>query len=254
MQSISLASLARIVIMALGCALGCALAACSWMDGPPPVPTEIESIGMLALHGQRLDAVRKLKHWADSGSAVAQRELGLFYASAPNGQAEAVKLLTKAAEGGDMQAQYHVGKALQEGKLGLKPDYPQAWKWLEASAKQGLGKASYLLARMAKYGQGVPLSLELSVHWLQEGSKQRDPQAMYLLSNAYASGEGISRNMMLARYWLTMSAESDYNVAIQALAMELDGLGGTESPFAQRSRQLFKEAKDHRLMRWNTLQ
>jgi hypothetical protein len=49
-----------------------------------------------------------------------------------------------------------------------------------------------------------------------------------------------------------MSAEYDYKIAMQALALELDGLGGYDSPFSQRSRQLLKEANDHRLMRWNT--
>jgi TPR repeat protein len=165
-----------------------------------------------------------------------------------------VQWLKKAAIAGDAPAQFELAKALHEGKMGLAQDLAQAWKWFELAAKQGDGKASFMLARMAAHGQGVPRDLELSVQWLQEGSHQRNAQAMYQLSAAYANGEGIPRNMMQARYWLNMSAEHDYNVAVQALAMELDGLGGQDSPFAERSRQLFKEARDHRLMRWNTHQ
>jgi hypothetical protein len=59
---------------------------------------------------------------------------------------------------------------------------------------------------------------------------------------------------MQSRYWLTMSAEHDYAIAVQALAMQLDNLGGPNSPWTERSRHLFKEASDHRLMRWNTQQ
>lgn len=239
-------------LLAAACFTG--LAACSWLDGPPPASTEIESVGILALQGQQPAAQRKLERWAQAGSAVAQREWGLVLAVRPGQEVQASTWLSKAAEGGDMQAQFQLAKALHEGQLGLTQDYAQAWKWFEAAANQGLGKASFMLARMAKYGQGVPLNLELSVQWLQKASQQRDAQAMYLLSNAYASGEGIARNVMLARYWLSMSAENDYNVAIQALAMELDGLGGRDSPFSERSRQLLKEAKDHRLMHWNTRQ
>ncbi len=244
----------RVFLVSLSLLLLGLLGACQPQPRLHPTSAQIESVGILALQGKNQSAIEQLERWAYESLPVAQRELALAYASRADMHAQAVPWLQKAATAGDAQAQFELAKALHEGRLGLAQDFAQAWKWFELAAKQGVGKASFMLARMAAHGQGVPKDLELSVQWLQEGSRQRNAQAMYQLSVAYANGEGIPRNMMQARYWLNMSAEHDYNVAVQALAMELDGLGGQDSPFAERSRQLFKEARDHRLMRWNTHQ
>jgi TPR repeat protein len=72
------------------------------------------------------------------------------------------------------------------------------------------------------------------------------------LSVAYAQGDGLPRDKEKSRYWLTMSADYDYKIAMQALALELDGVGGQDSSASQRSKLLMKEASDHRLMNWNT--
>ena len=223
-------------------------------DGPLPTSAAIESVGILALQGQQRSAIAQLEQWATRGRPVAQRELGLFYASQQSTENHEIGAawLRRAAELGDAAAQFTLADALLEGRLGLAQDRPQAWQWFERAAQQNDGRASFMLARMASHGQGVMQDETLATHWLQKASQQRNAQAMYQLSVAYASGQGIPQNLMQARYWLTMSAEHDYSIAVQALAMELDGLGGPDSPYAERSRQLFKEASDHRLMHWNT--
>jgi uncharacterized protein len=235
------------------------LTACTPTAHLPTSSAEIESVGILALQAHKQSAIDQLLRWAEMGYPVAQRELGLVYtkyANAQNPQPDAALWLQKAATAGDREAQKALAQAIRDGTLGLKPDNALAWKWFEEAAKQGDGQASFMLARMASHGQGPTRdnaqNLEQSAQWLQVAAKQKNAQAMYQLSVAYRNGEGIPQNIMLARYWLNMSAEHDYNIAIQALAMELDGLGGDGSPFAERSRHLFKEARDHRLMRWNT--
>jgi TPR repeat protein len=230
------------------------LVACSPSTDPPPSTAQIESVGMLAYQANKQSALDQLRRWAKDGQPVAQRELGLSYAKNVQSYADAVHWLGLASAAGDAQAQFNLAKALLKGQLGLAQDPVKAWKWFESASRQGEGKASFMLARMASHGQGVAKNEELAVHWLQEASRQRNPQAMYQLSVAYTSGNGIARNVMMGRYWLNMSAEYDYSIAVQALAMELDGLGGADSPYAERSRHLFKEASDHRLMRWNTQQ
>jgi TPR repeat protein len=230
------------------------LLSCAGQAEAPPSSSQIESVGMVALQAHQPAAINTLERWAHGGLAVAQRELGLVRAQTPLMQAEGVSWLQLAATGGDAKAQFHLAKALHEGKLGLQQDFAQAWVWFEAAARQNDRDASFMLARMAKYGQGVAASPERSVYWLQESSRQGNPQAMFLLSNAYAQGEGVNRNVMQARRWLALSAEGDYGVAVQALALELDGLGGQDTVLAKHSRDLLKEAKDHRLMRWNGYQ
>lgn len=241
--------------LAIACLSGAALiAGCSLVTDPTPTRAEVESMGMLALQARAPAAFKKLDHWAAQGMPVAQRELGLAYAREPQRHTEAARWLQEAAKLGDQEAQFEWAQALHAGALGQPQNDLQAWQLYEQAALQGNGKASFMLARLASHGQGHSKDLALAVHWLQEASRQKNAQAMYQLSVSYANGEGTPPNAYLARYWLNMSAENDYSIAVQALAMELKGLGGETSPFAQRSRTLFKEASDHRLMRWNTHQ
>jgi TPR repeat protein len=219
-----------------------------------PDNARIESVGMLALHGRQPGAVAQLQAWAAAGRPVAQRELALALASMPDQSAQAGAWLQKAAAAGDPEARFQLAQAFYQGNLGLKLDQAQAWSWYERAAASGNAKASFMLARMAKYGEGVPRNLQLSATWLLEASKQGNAQAMFLLSNAYAAGEGVEQNPRLARVWLERSAEGDFPVAIQALAMSLESGGQDGERDPVRARHLIKEATDERSMRWNNYQ
>jgi TPR repeat protein len=232
--------------------LAASLGACT--SEVAPDNARIESVGMLALHGRQPGAVAQLQAWAAAGRPVAQRELALALASMPDQSAQAGAWLQKAAAAGDPEARFQLAQAFYQGNLGLKLDQAQAWSWYERAAASGNAKAGFMLARMAKYGEGVPRNLQLSATWLLEASKQGNAQAMFLLSNAYAAGEGVEQNPQLARVWLERSAEGDFPVAIQALAMSLESgdQHGERDPV--RARHLIKEATDERSMRWNNYQ
>lgn len=66
----------------------------------PPAPVVEAVAKRLALHGGAA-AERRLREWADQGSAVAARELGLRYTLDAAKHGEAMRLLEKAARGGD---------------------------------------------------------------------------------------------------------------------------------------------------------
>lgn len=230
------------------------LPSCSQKIAITPTIAEIESVGLTALHGQDTASVQQLLKWAEHGNSVAERELGLVYATVPQKQAEAAYWLEQGAKAGDNEAEFAFAEVLYKGRLSLKADPQRAWYWYELSANKGHAKASFMLARMAKYGEGVPKNLSLSVEWLQKASDQGSAQAMFLLSNAYASGEGVRADQIKSHEWLERAAEADYPVAIQALAMELDQGGRHHGDDALRSRHLIKEASDERLLRWNKYQ
>ena len=227
-----------------------AVSACA----PVPTTAEIESAGIQALHAQNPAAIRSLQKWADSGNPIAQRELGFAYAVQADKQSLALQWLEKAARGGDAEAQFQLAEAHYKSRLGLAQNYQQAWTWYEAAAHGNNAKASFMLARMAKYGQGVSKDLAASVKWLQLASTLGNAQAMFLLSNAYAAGEGLPKDAALARKWLEESAELEYPVAIQALAMELETGSQHTQKDTVKARHLIKEASDERLMRWNRYQ
>ena len=217
-----------------------------------PSSAEIESVGILAIQARKPAAVSQLARWAKDGHLVAQRELALAYSLNSDNWSQAVHWFQSAAEGGDREAQFELANAYLYAKLGLRQDYPKAWAFYEKAALQGEGKASFMLARMARHGWGVSESAEQSAHWLMESSRQENAQAMYELSVAYAQGDGLPRDTVQSRYWLNMSADYEYKIAMQALALELEGQGGKDSKSSQRSKLLIKEASDHRLMNWNT--
>ncbi|HEX8957462.1 MAG TPA: tetratricopeptide repeat protein [Burkholderiaceae bacterium] len=234
-----------------------ALAACTQVSAPP-ASAQIESAGMLAQGAHQANAIAQLTAWARQGSAIAQRELALTYLNWPQHDVEARNWMQSAAKGGDADAQFMLAEALYKGTCGFHADHAQAWAWYEKAALQNNGKASFMLARMAKYGDGTAQSLQESIRWLQASSDQGNAQAMFLLSNAYSSGEGIARDDGKAREWLEKSAAADYPVAIQALAMSLDSRDAKNAEQsaadATRARLLLKEANDERLMRWKGYQ
>jgi len=136
--------------------------------------------------------------------------------------------------------------------LGLEKNLSIAWQRYHAAALQNHPKASLILARMAKYGEGVPKDLTESIKWLRHASEHGNGQAMFLLSNAYAAGEGVLADPAKSREWLEASAQADFPLAIQALAMELEGKNESEAD--TQARHLIKEASDERLMKWNRYQ
>ena len=111
-----------------------------------------------------------------------------------------------------------------------------------------------MLARMASHGFGVPQNTELAAKWLQQASAQQNAQAMYQLSVAFEQGDGLPRDADKAKHWLEMAAELDDPIAVQALALRLDGQGGPNLAASVQSRHLLKEASDHRRMNWNSQQ
>ncbi|MDE2431009.1 MAG: sel1 repeat family protein [Burkholderiales bacterium] len=238
--------------LTIACLTALILSACAQSYTLTPTSAEIESAGMLALHGKQSAAIKKLTFWAEHHMPTAQRELGLAYITMPDKLNAGIDWLNKAASAGDEEAQFQLAEAAYKGQLGFTQDYRQAWKWYEAAARQNNAKASFMLARMCKYGEGRAKNLNESIAWLKKSSEQGNAQAMFLLSNAYAAGEGVRQDASEARKWLELAAEGDFPVAIQALAIELQGQ--TSAGHDLRARHLIKEASDERLMRWNKYQ
>ena len=244
---------AKFKIAAMACAF-ITLAACAQKKQLVPSQAEMESAGLQALHGQQATAMQALTVWAHKGHPVAQRELAFAYAATASTHSEALHWLEQAASAGDSEAQFQLAETYYKSQLGVPQDYRRAWAWYEDAGKHGNPKASLMLARMAKYGEGRVKDVTQSAGWLIIAARQGNAQAMFLLSNAYAAGEGLAADQIQARQWLERAADGDYPVAIQALAMELDGNTLHPEQDPTRARHLLKEASDERLLRWNKYQ
>ncbi|MBC7490469.1 TPR repeat protein [Undibacterium sp. GrIS 1.2] len=220
----------------------------------PPTTAQIETVGVRALNTQDKSSITTLSRWAKQGFPIAQRELGLVLSVSPNSYIEAHKWLEKAAAAGDVDAQFEMAEANYKARLGLQQNFVEAWKWYKSAAKQHNSKASFMLARMAKYGEGNPPDLAISVNWLKQSSAEGNAQAMFLLANAYTAGEGVEQDAIKAREWLERSAEGDYPVAIHELSLLLEGSAKITGSDPLLARHLRKEATDERTLRWNKYQ
>ncbi|MBC7404603.1 MAG: sel1 repeat family protein [Cytophaga sp.] len=219
-----------------------------------PAAAQIESVGVRALLTRDESSMATLSRWAQQGFPIAQRELGLALSASQVRYPEALSWLDKAANAGDVAAQFELAEANYKARLGLQQNFAQAWKWYASAATQNNSKASFMLARMTKYGEGHPRDLALSVHWLKQASIGGNAQAMFLLANAYTAGEGVERDQLKAREWLERSAEGDYPVAIHEMALLLDGNPQSSDHDPLLAGHLRKEARDERTLRWNKYQ
>jgi|GEM_PF-2733476 len=76
----------------------------------PPAPVVEAVAKKLAEHGGAA-AERRLREWVEQGSAVAARELGLFYSLDATKHTEAIGLLQKAALAGDTVSANYLAKS-----------------------------------------------------------------------------------------------------------------------------------------------
>ncbi len=63
-----------------------------------------------------------------------------------------------------------VGMMYSDG-TGIDQDYKKAFEWTEKSAKQGLGKAQWMLGLMYYKGLGVELDRKKAAYWVKKSKK-----------------------------------------------------------------------------------
>jgi TPR repeat protein len=126
-------------------------------------------------------------HWyrkaADQGNVKAQYALGyLDYMGegVPQNLNEAFNWYHKAAEQGDSKAQYALGLSFYEGR-GVAQDRVESARWYRKAADQGIAQAQYCLGYMYYYGQGVPQDRAEADRWLHKAASQGDENAKLFL-------------------------------------------------------------------------
>jgi uncharacterized protein len=121
-------------------------------------------------------------------------------------QKTAEALLTRAAKGGFVTAQFMLGQALESGQLGRR-DLVLAHRWYEVAALAGSVPAQVAMGTAYYLGRGRSKDPQQALHWFREGAKGGDLGAMYLLASMYEQGDGTDVDLRLARYWYGIAAE-----------------------------------------------
>ena len=84
-------------------------------DMVPPAPV-IEATALQMNKGNNFAAERRLREWAEQGSAVARRELARQYQADSSRRDEAIKLFEDAARAGDSQAATQLSEMQREAR------------------------------------------------------------------------------------------------------------------------------------------
>jgi len=182
------------------------------------------NLGLFYAHGQGVkqdyaEAVKWFYKAAEQGNAIAQFSLGVCYVNgqgARQNYAEAVKWFRKAAEQGNAIAQCNLGLSYANGQ-GVKQDYAEAAKWFRKAAEQGEANAQRNLGLCYANGKGVKQDYIEAVKWFRKAAEQGNAIAQCNLGSAYANGQGVKQDYVEAARWFHEAAKQGFKPAQKML-------------------------------------
>ena len=147
---------------------------------------------------------------AEHGDAGAQSLLGTMYLrgigfKVPRDNMKAVHWFTKAAEQGNINAQFSLGAKYYDGE-GVPQDNMKAVHWFTKAAEQGEVRAQSLLGTMYYNGRRVPQDITKAVYWFTKAAEQGEARAQSFLGTMYYNGEGVPQDYVKAYVLLNLAA------------------------------------------------
>jgi len=143
-----------------------------------------------------IEAIPLLKKAAEQGDVYAQGNLGFMYANGlgvARDDKQAAIWYSKAAEQGDSNAQFNLGFMYDEG-IGVAKDDKQAVIWYLKAAEQGNIYAQGNLGFMYANGRGVVKDDKQAVFWYRKAAEQGSAYAQGNLGFMYENGRGVNKN------------------------------------------------------------
>lgn len=139
-------------------------------DGSRPKPAPVTAVA---------PSVADLVKLANDKDPVAELELARLYAigeGVPRSLPEELKWLGRAAQHGNVDAQYEYAIALRDGH-GTVQDYNAARRWMQVAAEGSSGPAQFALGMMYRSGLGIPVDNVKAYVWLNVAAAQGVPGA-----------------------------------------------------------------------------
>ena len=164
---------------------------------------------------ERDGAVEELRGMAaEDGDSDAQYLLGKLYRDGPlliPDTKIARDWFTRAAEQDLPAAQYALGKLYLSSDIEVL-DPERGIEWLKCAAQNGSGYAAYRLGKEYLRDRVVEKDVPQAVEWFTQAAESGNPYAQYMLGKLYLEGKDVPKDEEEAVYWLTESAgqENDY--------------------------------------------
>ncbi|KAG0168711.1 hypothetical protein DFQ28_006264 [Apophysomyces sp. BC1034] len=146
---------------------------------------------------------------------------------------EGIRYLQQAAEDGQADAAYELGRVYSDRYSYSKNNMAQSLLWYEKALEHGDTRALVDLA----YGfyEGSPEVQKddaRAFRYAEMGAKANDKYCQYILGNLYLKGRGTPENAQEAIKWLATSVEQGFTLAIEDIAtVYLRGSGNVEKNF-----------------------
>jgi TPR repeat protein len=178
-----------------------------------------------------------------SGDALATYLLSILtrsgqpgYDATPADAERADRLLTQAAEAGDVRA------LVDSAQAALDANEPEtAFAFAERAAREGYGPSFVLIGSMYERGVGVPQDVAQAIQWYARGEQADSAAAMRAMGALYESGTGVAQDYAQARRRYEAASQRGDGEASRRLASMLErGLGGAAD--LARARQYYQRA------------
>ena len=91
----------------------------------------------------------------------------------------------------------------------MPQDYTQAAIWYRKAAEQGDVLAEYTLGVAYNLGQGVPQDHAQAVVWHRKAAEQGNACGQYSLAVSYTLGQGVTQDYTEACFWFNVTLASD---------------------------------------------
>jgi TPR repeat protein len=108
------------------------------------------------------------------------------------------------ADSGSPLAEYNLGEMYNRG-LGVPRDYAEGSVWLRRAADQGFAPAEAALGRMFQQGDGMSANPVEAAKWYRRAAEQGYAPAQRQLGIEYFAGRGVPQDDIAAYMWLTLT-------------------------------------------------
>ena len=136
------------------------------------------------------------------------RLIALLFALSANvasfAQIDAFAEAKTAAEAGDADAQYQLGKMFLYGQH-TQISASKAYTWISKAADQGLAAAQFDLGSLYDSGEGTKKDFKQAAAWYHKAALQAEAAAQYNLGVMFEMGDGVQQDNQQAYIWFSIS-------------------------------------------------
>ena len=130
----------------------------------------------------------------------------------------------QAAQAGNAEAQYRLGKSMLYDNTQGKQGAADAVSWLRRAADNGHTGAMVQLGKLYRTGLGVLQNFENSMSWLRKAAENGDAEGMLELGRMYRTGTGVKQDLVEAYVWFNRAAAALHSEAVgerESVALKL---------------------------------